>query len=364
MATAVYAGSFDPITNGHVDVVEKALKIFDHVYVVVAVNPEKSKGMFSTEDRVSLCNKTFKGKPVTVRNIYSGFVVDFAHSVGATHLVRGLPTVADFQYEYELYHNNRAINPNIETAFVMCDKDIQQVRSSTVRGLYGLNGWVRSVTPMVPAPVMLELSKRFCVKFEHPPFATDVFDIRPYHNFVHIADMIDILNTYKSILGIENNIQRSYRAAMYHDVVTSSDKEDFSKMTPEEKSEDRAKGLGVSDLILCTDYNKAFEDLSHVQKVFRSVDLSILAAPNAAYDIYADNIQKEYCEYGSCPEEKFVAGRIAFLKGAIAKAKSNELFDISQYISKNEFTSVCPHFCNEKAASNMKRELGVLLTRD
>ena len=116
MKVAIYPGSFDPITNGHLDVLNRALKIFDKVIVLVAVNPKK-KSRFSPEERVQMIKEAVDGN-VEVE-AFAGLTVEYAKAHGATHLIRGLRAVTDFEYEFQLASANDFVDSNIDTVFLM-----------------------------------------------------------------------------------------------------------------------------------------------------------------------------------------------------------------------------------------------------
>ena len=117
MKIAIYPGSFDPITNGHLEVLKRALNIFDRVIVLVAINPEK-KSRFSVEERVSMIKESVDSSRVEVDSS-SGLTVKYAKEHGATHLIRGLRAVTDFEYEFSLASANDYIDPSIDTIFLM-----------------------------------------------------------------------------------------------------------------------------------------------------------------------------------------------------------------------------------------------------
>lgn len=155
MRTAVYPGSFDPITNGHIDIVRRALKIFDNVYVAVIKNPEK-KPFFSCEDRVKMIKEEFKGdKNITVDS-FDGLLVDYARKVNADVIVRGLRAVSDFDYEFQMALTNLKMYPEIETIFIMTDYKYSYLSSSLVKQISGLGG---DVSGFVPEHVKQKLKK-------------------------------------------------------------------------------------------------------------------------------------------------------------------------------------------------------------
>ncbi len=157
MKTAVYPGSFDPVTNGHIDVIERALKIFDKVIVTVGDNPEK-KPAFTIEERVEMlkeCTKDMKNLEV---DSFSGLLLDYAKSKKADIIIRGLRAVSDFEFEFQRALLNRAIDNEIETVFIMTKEDYVYLNSSIVREMARFGG---KVNGLVPKHVEEQLRKKF-----------------------------------------------------------------------------------------------------------------------------------------------------------------------------------------------------------
>lgn len=149
MAVAVYPGSFDPVTNGHLEVLERALKIFDKVIVLIAINPNK-KSRFSIEDRVAMIKEAVAGYKNVEVDTYSGLTVEYAASHGASHLIRGLRAVTDFEYEFQLASANDYINNQIDTIFLMSKAEKSFINSSMIMTLHE-NGV--DVSALVPESV-------------------------------------------------------------------------------------------------------------------------------------------------------------------------------------------------------------------
>jgi pantetheine-phosphate adenylyltransferase len=137
--TAVYPGTFDPITNGHTDLVRRAASIFDRLVVAIAANPEKAP-MFTLEERVDLARRVL----ADVTNVevmgYAGLTVDFARQNGLSVMVRGLRAVSDFEYEFQMAGMNARLNPNIETVFLMASDRFQFISSRFVKEIGALGG--------------------------------------------------------------------------------------------------------------------------------------------------------------------------------------------------------------------------------
>ncbi len=157
MKTAVYPGSFDPVTNGHIDVLERALEIFDRVIVTVAVNSSKST-LFTIDERVSLLEAAVTGYDRVKVDRFEGLIVDYATRQGAVALVRGLRAVSDFEYEFQIALMNRKIAGNLETVFLMPNEKYTYLNSSIIRELARLH---TDVSDFVPPNVRDALIARF-----------------------------------------------------------------------------------------------------------------------------------------------------------------------------------------------------------
>ena len=145
MRIAVYPGSFDPITNGHLDILNRALEIFDKVIVLVAVNPNK-KSRFSVEERIAMIKEAVDNPNVEVDS-YSGLTVEYAKAHHAKHLIRGLRAVTDFEYEFQLATANDFIDPSIDSVFLMSKNDKSFINSSMIVELYRQGQDVSSLVP-------------------------------------------------------------------------------------------------------------------------------------------------------------------------------------------------------------------------
>lgn len=155
--TVIYPGTFDPITNGHVDLVERAARLFDRVVVAIAYSAKKTP-LFSLNERVALC----EGALTHIDNVevkgFSNLLTEFAQSEGARCVLRGLRAVADFEYEFQLANMNRAMYPDFESIFLTPSEHLSYISSSLVREIAALNG---DISPFVPPTVAEALGKKF-----------------------------------------------------------------------------------------------------------------------------------------------------------------------------------------------------------
>ena len=149
MQRAVYPGTFDPMTMGHVDLVNRASKLFDSVIIAIASSDSK-KPMFSLEERIEIGNKIFADDPKVEVVGFSGLLVNFAKENDANILIRGLRVVADFEYEFQLANMNRAMSPDIESVFLPPKEEYSYISSSLVKEIATMGGdvtrFVDSVT--------------------------------------------------------------------------------------------------------------------------------------------------------------------------------------------------------------------------
>lgn len=155
--TVIYPGTFDPITNGHVDLVQRASRLFDRVVLAIAFS-EKKTPLFSLDERVALCAAAVEGIPNVEVKGFSNLLTDFTKSEGACCVLRGLRAVADFEYEFQLANMNRAIYPEFESLFLTPSEHLSYISSSLVREIAVLKG---DVSPFVPPVVSDALKRKF-----------------------------------------------------------------------------------------------------------------------------------------------------------------------------------------------------------
>lgn len=154
---ALYAGSFDPITNGHADLIRRSLSFVDHIVVAVATNVTKQP-LFSTEERTALINAALGHDPRVEVREFNGLLVDFAKESGIRMIIRGLRAVSDFEYEYQMALMNRHLAPEMETVFMVPSLDTTYISSSLVREIAKFGG---DVTGLVHADTAAALRKKF-----------------------------------------------------------------------------------------------------------------------------------------------------------------------------------------------------------
>ena len=154
--TVICPGSFDPVTIGHLDIIGRARKIFDHVIVAVMVNPEKHT-MFTTEERIALIQKCTKDMEDVEVVSFDGLLADYAKMRGATAIVKGLRAMSDFEYEFQQALTNRKLNPELETVFMITRAENMFLSSSIVKQIASFGG---DVSNFVPACILDDIKER------------------------------------------------------------------------------------------------------------------------------------------------------------------------------------------------------------
>ena len=321
MKTAVYAGSFDPITDGHLHIIKKACDLFDGVVLVIAGNSQK-KYTFDLEERKEMCEFSLANAhlPAIVHTCSDQYVVEYATKVlKAQYLVRGIRSVNDFQEEFDIYHVNRKIEKGIETIFLMPDIDLSPLRSSMVKGLVGYNNWWITIGDMVSDRVLRAFSRNCARDIFEDVFSYSLrgslddtflevnekyFD-KPYHNWIHILHCIQLVNEFSDDFKDKNSVIQSL---ILHDAV------DFY-------AEDQWwNRLAISRNIQATDHSKDLDpsDFSKDAQLIHDIDLEVLSCDPIQYNFYMICIREEY---SSLSNPEWVKGRSRFLESMLKKKK-------------------------------------------
>jgi pantetheine-phosphate adenylyltransferase len=158
MITAICPGSYDPVTNGHVDVIARAAGIFDRVVVGVVGNPHHKEPMFGIDERVEFLRTALEHLPNVEIDVFRELVVEFAHRWDAKAIVKGLRVISDFEWEFQMNQLNRHLAPDVETVYVMASPNVSFVSSSGVKEIAAFGG---DVSALVPAPVARRLEQMF-----------------------------------------------------------------------------------------------------------------------------------------------------------------------------------------------------------
>jgi pantetheine-phosphate adenylyltransferase len=154
---AIYPGSFDPITYGHIDIVERSLEIFDKVIIAIAENADK-RSLFSVQERLQMVKTIFKDTPNVLADNFKGLLVDYVAKTNAKVIIRGLRATSDFEYEFHMASMNRSLNTHLDTLFMMTSKDYFFVSSRTIKEVARLGGGVEG---LVPDLVVRRLKEKF-----------------------------------------------------------------------------------------------------------------------------------------------------------------------------------------------------------
>lgn len=157
MRRVIYPGTFDPVTNGHIDIVKRAIDLFDEVVVTVAKNPAKTS-MFTVEERVEMLRKSLDEFPNVIVDWFDGLVVDHAKAVGAVGIIRGLRAISDFEYEFQMALMNRKLSSGLKTIFLMPHEKYTYLNSTIIRNLAQFKS---DISEFVPEAVAEKLKAKF-----------------------------------------------------------------------------------------------------------------------------------------------------------------------------------------------------------
>lgn len=160
MKIAIYPGSFDPVTNGHFDIIKRAAKLFDKLVVVVMVNKSKN-AVFTIEERVALLRQVTEGIPKVEVHSHTGLLAEYAKQLHACTVIKGLRAVSDYEYEFQMAIANRKLNPNLETVFMPARAEYQFLSSSVVKEIARYGG---DISGMVPRIIEKDIAERLKMK--------------------------------------------------------------------------------------------------------------------------------------------------------------------------------------------------------
>ena len=156
---AIYPGSFDPLTNGHIDIIRRGLEIFDKIVVAVAHNTSK-RTLFTPRERVQMIKEVFRGEPGVEVVTFEGLLVNYCRSKGIKVILRGLRTVSDFEFEFQVAHANKKMAPEIDTLFMMTGSEYSHISSTILKEIVLLGG---SGKGMIPASIEKKMKKKMGV---------------------------------------------------------------------------------------------------------------------------------------------------------------------------------------------------------
>ena len=156
MKKVIYPGTFDPVTNGHIDIIERAADLFDEVIVTVAKNPMKNE-LFSVEERVAMLKESLKRFPSVSVDSFGGLIVEHAKAVGAVGIIRGLRAVSDFEFEFQMALMNRRLSDGLKTIFLMPHEKYTYLNSTIIRNVSQFDG---DISELVPPVVLQKLKEK------------------------------------------------------------------------------------------------------------------------------------------------------------------------------------------------------------
>lgn len=337
MTVGLYAGTFDPITNGHLWMIKEAASLFDKVVVVVADNPEKRGTVkFDLNERVGMVKQSIdQVSGLTVlpyaEEFSPEYTVSLALSVGATHVVRGIRNEADFCHEQAIRHVNQDICPQIKTVFMIPPRHIAEISSSMVKSLVGFRGWrdviSRYVQPCVvkmfqadrmgPSEVMLRLGASLQDAVSARTYLEKAYGKMGYHTDCHIRECLKLMRhlTYDPAISPQS-FDEMAAAIWFHDAVY-----DPRKNTNEKHSSAEFFGRfscsihsqtvqNVEDMILATrDHVSGM--VNYPAELVSDIDMAILGAEEKEFRAYESGIRFEYMHV---PPETFYSVRGGFLR--------------------------------------------------
>lgn len=369
-----FAGSFDPMTNGHLWVIKEALKLVDNVRVIVANNPSK-KYMFTATKRKEIIEQIVIDEQlhfVTVDIVENEYVASYLTNNNITHLVRGIRNSVDFDQEKLIQRVNSEILGNVQTIFLMAPSDLESVSSSFVKSLIGPENWPFYIKQFLPKAaynsIFINIMKeKYSIKIEDDIISNVLKayqnNTRYYHTLEHVMMLLSML---------ENNIDKKSEtffllkyAILFHDAVYQHDVKasEITNSLPFE--EDEYPDEILSSFIARECSTVSWNDKNYIEKIIRDtlydgspittfhsnymrfLDLSILGKPWVIYEDYMNNIRKEYRQYSDI---EYKEGRINVLKKLINSFKDGTIYDMN-CTSRNY---------SDKAIENMTKEISIL----
>lgn len=361
MRHAVYAGSFDPITNGHMWMIENGSRLFDQLTVAIGINPDK-KYRFPLELRLQMLREsTAHLANVRVADFENLFLVHYARQINAGYILRGIRNEADYGYERGMRYVNGEFDPSVSSVFLMPPREHAEISSSFVKGLVGPAGWQDLLSKYVPPCVYRAFLKSApgADPATPPPTAQEIVaQIRPalekryaethrhYHTLAHIRACLMLLDSVRHLF---EDVDAATIAIWFHDAVydpTRSDNEEASANLAARMLADINAPTAMIDqvrrLIMATRHTGAPAEGDAAR--LTDIDLAILAAEPAEFDRYEHDIRQEYSHVS---ESAFRAGRATFLERLLARPR---LFQTEPFHTQFE----------EIARANLKRSIAAL----
>lgn len=333
MKKGIYAGSFDPITLGHLHVIEKGSKLFDHLTILLADNPAK-KCMFSKEERITMISSSLENlklSNIDIQILDNKYAAQWAIENNYNYFLRGIRNSTDFEYEFAINQVNLDISDNqIETIYIIPPKKLSEISSSLVKGLIGPEGWENIIKNYIPNFVYFFILKKKILEWRDNLFYTHNKEIEiealnkydryynGYHNIEHIYKMIKKLIELKSyIFTLCTSSFEFYLAIIYHDLIYDTNQTDKLNVELSEKAfiedcmpilENKKIDL-IANLINLTKHDRL--PITNSEKLMLNLDLMILSSSKKEYNEYKNGIRNEYSQY---PDSLFYPQRLMVLK--------------------------------------------------
>jgi pantetheine-phosphate adenylyltransferase len=335
---AVYAGSFDPLTRGHIWMIEQAAGIFHELVVAVGVNADK-KAAFTLEERLEMLRRsTRRFANVRIASFANMFLVRFAESVKADCVVRGIRNSSDYEFERSMRQTNEDLGPGVLTVFMMPPRGISELSSSLVKGLIGPEGWEDAIAAYVPGAVydrLLEQNQGLLPRLEslwkRLGARSDPRDVyrslqerhivpeRYFHTLGHVAGCLRELDGLRLQAGDADAIEA---ALWFHDVVYVPGNPDNENLSAEyagkilaEAGLEEERIARIRELILATRHRQT--PVTPDGRLIADIDLSIFGRPPCEYLEYEQAVRDEY---SALTELDFSRGRYRFLQSILARA--------------------------------------------
>ena len=369
----VYAGSFDPLTEGHMWLIAEAAKLFDKLVVAIGLNPDK-KCTFTLSERKDMITKAVAGiGNIEVASFESMLLINYAKKIGANYIVRGIRSQNDFTFEKGIFHINRDIDSTINTVFLIPPQKLIEVSSSMVKGLVGFEDWEDIVDKYVPSGVLKIIKKKEeekrslkCLKarwfslfgnlgvfnagrinrYFNEVISHYSNENRFFHNIWHLKSCFDLFDT---IMEQAENIDIIELSIFFHDVIYIPEAKDSENQSAEymkyvlsELGFDSEFIAKAYSYILFTKHEEIPED--NDGKLLMDIDLSIFSSSESEFLEYESNIRKEYQSFTA---EEYTNGRIKLAE----KFLNKENIYSTEYFQK--------HF-EAKARENLTKLIEIL----
>jgi len=332
---AIYAGSFDPPTIGHLNIIDRAAKMFDKVYVVIGDNPQKKTYLdlatrkFMLMGMLGFLDEKPRHSNVGIKIASNQYIAHVAKRLGANFLIRGLRDTIDYSYEHNVFQVNKRLAPSVETVYLMCDSSDQLVSSSIVKAMIGFIGWSKAITDKLH-PAVLEDLKRWWLRkrlkdlhkrgrcaLGHYENAWEAINRnyypRAYHNLDHLIECFAWLDKMAVKLNPYEKDPIEY-ALWFHDIKDDINESANLAISYLRWGPTKNDIKEIRELIQSTSHN----GLPSQHRFIASIDLAILGSLPDDYLEYTANVREEYLQKG-CTPEAWMEGRFEFVNSFLER---------------------------------------------